>query len=115
MILFNGQIDILSFIGFLGFPINRKLCLLFLVDGKKKWVEYNTEILKTQKKRASTLRYINSSLLKGFKRFLTSGLYGLSLEARQLDGLWFMTTRLLKQIFKAKNNIWSSGNFCIKP
>jgi hypothetical protein len=36
MILFNGQIDILSFIGFLGFPINRKLCLLFLVDGKKK-------------------------------------------------------------------------------
>jgi hypothetical protein len=36
MILFNGQIDILSFIGFLGFLINRKLCLLFLVDGKKK-------------------------------------------------------------------------------
>jgi hypothetical protein len=36
MILFNGKINILSFIGFLGFPINRKLCLLFAVDDKKK-------------------------------------------------------------------------------
>jgi hypothetical protein len=35
MILFKRQIDILLFIGILGFPINTKLCLLFLVDGKK--------------------------------------------------------------------------------
>jgi hypothetical protein len=29
VILFKGQIDILSFIEFLCFPINRKLCFLF--------------------------------------------------------------------------------------
>ena len=46
---------------------------------------------KTQKKRASTQRHINSSLLKEFKRFLTSGLYGLLLEVRHLDNLWFAT------------------------
>jgi hypothetical protein len=28
MILFKGKIYILSFIGFLGFPINKMLCLL---------------------------------------------------------------------------------------
>jgi hypothetical protein len=31
MILFNEQIDILLFIGFLSFPVNKMLYLLFLV------------------------------------------------------------------------------------
>jgi hypothetical protein len=35
MILFKGQVDILTFIGFvLGFPINKMLCLLFLMKKK---------------------------------------------------------------------------------
>jgi hypothetical protein len=29
VILFKGKIDMLSFIGFSGYPINRMLCLLF--------------------------------------------------------------------------------------
>ena len=41
MILFKEQIDFLSFIGFLDFSINRKLCLLFLVDRVLKWEEYS--------------------------------------------------------------------------
>jgi hypothetical protein len=34
------------------------------MDGKQMWVEYNTKIPKIQKKRASTLRYMN--LLRDF-------------------------------------------------
>ena len=83
MILFNGKINILSFIGFLGFPINRKLCLLFAVDDKKKkWVEYNTELSKIQKKKVSTLRYNNPFFLKGFRRFFTHNSCWLPLKTR---------------------------------
>jgi hypothetical protein len=47
--------------------------------------------LNIQKKRANTLKYNNSFILKGFKRFLTSGSYGFSLEAEHLDNM-FATT-----------------------
>jgi hypothetical protein len=52
------------------------------VEGKNKRVEYSTEILKIQKKRAITLRYDNLSLLKGFERFITRDLCELTLEAK---------------------------------
>jgi hypothetical protein len=42
----------------------------------------------------STLKYNNSSLLKGFKRYLTSGSCELSLEVEHLDDLWFGITQL---------------------
>jgi len=73
---------ILLFIGFLDFSINKKLCFLFHMEGKNKRVEYSTEILKIQKKRAITLRYDNLSLLKGFERFITRDLCELTLEAK---------------------------------
>ena len=55
-------------------------------------VEYNTEIPKTQKKRTSTQRYSNFSLLKRLRRFLIGGLCGLLLNAIYLDNLLFATT-----------------------
>ena len=53
MVLFKGQINILPFIEFLGFPINKMICFLFLVQRKTISV---TEIFETQNKRASTQR-----------------------------------------------------------
>ena len=64
MILFKGKIDILLFIEFLGFPINRILYLSYFLG-----VEFGTKIPKTQKRKVSTQRYNDSSLLKRFKRF----------------------------------------------
>jgi hypothetical protein len=62
----------------------------------------------------NTLRYSNFSLLKGFRRFLTDDSYELSLETKQLDGLWFVTTQAWrKYIFKTGKNIWSSNNLYI--
>ena len=52
------------------------------MEGKKKRVEYSTEILKIQKKRVITLRYDNLSLLKGFERFITCGSCELILEIK---------------------------------
>jgi hypothetical protein len=46
--------------------------------------------------------YNNPSILKRFRRFFTSGSYGLSLEARYLDGLWFMTTQPWSKYSKPK-------------
>jgi len=61
------------------------LCLLFPI---RKWIEYSIETPKIQKKkRVSTLRYINSSLLKEFKRFITASSCELSLENEYLDNL----------------------------
>jgi hypothetical protein len=86
VILFKRQIDIFYlFIGYLGYSINRILCLLF---STRKEGEYSMEP-KTQKKRTSTLRYNNLSLLKKFRRFLTSSC-GLPLKAGYLDDLWFV-------------------------
>jgi hypothetical protein len=48
--------------------------------------QYKT-LEKTQKKRASTQRHSNPSLIKWFRIFLTSGSCGLSLEVRYLDTL----------------------------
>jgi len=48
VILFKGKIDMLSFIGFSGYPINRMLCLLF---PKRMWVEYGTETPKCKRKK----------------------------------------------------------------
>jgi hypothetical protein len=57
------------------------LCLLFF-DSR---VQYrNTKI---QKKRVSTQRYNNFSLLKGLRRFFIGGLYELLLEAIYSDDL----------------------------
>jgi hypothetical protein len=43
MWLFKGKIDILSFIGFLGFLINIMLCLLFCMSSDAKgWEKYCT-------------------------------------------------------------------------
>jgi hypothetical protein len=50
-------------------------------------VESNVEHLKTQKKKDSTQKHINPSLLKEFNRFLIDYLCGLSLETRHLDNL----------------------------
>jgi hypothetical protein len=47
----------------------------------------------SKKKKYSTLRYNNSSVLKEFRRFLTSSSCELPLEAEQLDDLWFVTTQ----------------------
>ena len=54
MILFKRQIDKLVFIGFLGFSINTKLCLLFPVDGEK--FEYSI-MLKYQKHKSKELPF----------------------------------------------------------
>jgi hypothetical protein len=56
------------------------------------YISYIT--LEKHKKRANTQRHSNSSLVKGFKIFLTDGSCGLPLEAGHLDDLWFATTRL---------------------
>jgi hypothetical protein len=42
VILFSGQIVILSFIEFLGFPVNRILCILFSIHDSTT-IQYNTE------------------------------------------------------------------------
>jgi hypothetical protein len=42
VILFSGQIIILSFIEFLGFSINRILCILFSIHDSAT-IQYNTE------------------------------------------------------------------------
>jgi hypothetical protein len=67
------------------------LCLLF---SKKKKNDEKSIVRKHLKhtKKASTLKYSNSSLLKGFKRSLTGGSRGLSLKAEHLDDLWFGIT-----------------------
>jgi hypothetical protein len=64
------------------------LCLLF---SKRKWVVHNIKTPKTQKKRVSTLKYNNLSLLKEFMIFFTDGSCGLPLEVGHLDDLWFAT------------------------
>lgn len=75
------------FIGFLGFPINKILYLLFLVQ--------NITLEKHfKKKRVSTQRHNNLTLLKGSKRFLTRSSCGLPLEAKHLDYLWFAQSSL---------------------
>lgn len=44
------------------------------------------------KKKGSTLKYNNLSLLKGFKRFFAIDLCGLHLKVRHFDDLCFTTT-----------------------
>ena len=56
-------------------------------------VKYNTKISKTQKKRASTQKYSNSSILKVFKTFLISSSCGFPLEAGYLGNLGFAITK----------------------
>jgi len=73
------------FLGFLGFPINRMICLLF--SKMKIWEEYNTKTFKIQKKRVRILRYNNPCLLKGFRIFLAGSSCGLPLEAEYVDDL----------------------------
>jgi hypothetical protein len=65
-----------------------------LISYKEEKCEKNTvhKHLKHKKKRVSTLRYKNPSLLKGFKRLLTGGSCGLPLEAGHLDNVRFVTT-----------------------
>jgi hypothetical protein len=46
--------------------------------------------------------YNNPSILKRFRKFFTSGSCGLSLEARYLDDLWFMTTQPWSKYSKPK-------------
>jgi len=88
VILFKRQIDILLFIGFSGFPINRMLYLLFFI------LCNGTEHLKNIKeKKTSTQKYINPSFLKRFRRFFIGGLYGLLLETKHLDDLLFVITQ----------------------
>jgi hypothetical protein len=81
--IIKEQVNIFLFIGVSYFSINRMLCILFFYEVNSR--VQNTWI--TQKKRANTQRNNNSSVLIGFKRFLTSGLYGLFLEAWHLDDL----------------------------
>jgi hypothetical protein len=69
---------------YLGFSINKMLCLLF------------------PKKKTRTLRYNNSSVLKEFRIFLTGSSCELPLEAEQLDGLWFATTQPWSKYSKSK-------------
>jgi hypothetical protein len=71
MILFKRQIDILSFKELFRFFINRKSCLLFHMYGEKS--EWSTILKYLKKKKGSTLKYTNLSLLKWFRGFLTSG------------------------------------------
>jgi hypothetical protein len=81
--IIKGKINIFLFIGVSCFSINRMLCLLF-------FYEVNSRVQntwKTHKKRANTQRNNNSSVLKEFKRFLTSDLCGLLLMAWHLDDL----------------------------
>jgi hypothetical protein len=84
VVLFKGKINILSFIEFLDFSINKMICFLLLIQRKTISV---TEIFETQNKKASTQRYRNLSLLKKFRRFLTSDSCGLPLETGYLDNL----------------------------
>ena len=61
-------------------------------DNKEKLCSSHKHLKHTKKKRDSSQRYSNPSLLKGFMRFITNGSYGLSLEVEQLANLWFVTT-----------------------
>ena len=64
-----------SFIEFLGFPITMPP-IFSTIQRKTKIV---AETLEKRKKKTSTQRYNNLSLLEGFRRFLTCGSYGLVL------------------------------------
>jgi hypothetical protein len=86
MILFKGKIIFFSFIRFLDLFIKRMLCLLF-----SKVKEYSTKTYKAKKK-TSSLRYNNPSLLKGFMRFLTGSSCEILLEIENLNNMWFAIT-----------------------
>jgi len=91
VILFKEKIDILSFIGFLGFPINRMLYLLFYMY----YMIVQQYITKTPKYKRKELAFkgiTTSLILNGFRKFLTSGSCGLLLEVGHLDDLWFVIT-----------------------
>jgi hypothetical protein len=89
VILFKLQIDILLFIGFLHFSINRMFCILFSAHDDTIVHKH----LNIKKKLA--LKDIPILLsYKRFKRFFTSGSSGLLLEIEHLDDLWFATTQL---------------------
>ena len=60
---------------------------------------------KTQKKRASTQSHHNLSLIKGFKRSITGGSYGLTLKAEHSEDLWFMTTQPWSSYSKIKEHL----------
>jgi hypothetical protein len=77
----------LSSIKFLGFFY--KYNILHLISKKTKKGEKNIihKNLKHKKKKASTIRYNNFSLLKVYMRLFTGDSCGLPLEAKYFDGL----------------------------
>jgi len=91
VILFKGKIDILSFIGFLGFPIYRMLYILFYVYYMIVQ-QYITKTHKNKRKELALKDIATSLILKGFRKLLTSGLCGLPLEVGHFDDLWFVIT-----------------------
>jgi len=69
---------------------------------------------KHKKKKTSTQRHNNLSLLKEFKRFFIGASCRLPLIVGHLDDLWFVTTQPWSTYSMVKN-ILSSGNLRINP